>query len=484
MELCTSTTPQATAGSSESYAFELIPRVSDFQALRKDPQIPCHLIPLSRNREFFGRAEVIKAIDHAMLSQSTSRDLTISIANELRAYAICGPAGIGKTQTAAEYVISRKSQFDAILWVHADRTEKLAEGFSQMAISMGLVSEDSVDAKNQVVTRDLVKGWLANPVRSYSNLDKGVEYATWLVIFDNADDPDLLADFWPLNGPGCVLVTSRDPLTKKNGFSTMDGIDLEPFSHEEGAELLVKLSGRKSQVGEEASSIDISELLGGFPLAITQMAGIILRHDLTFPEFLRAYGEEESRAELLGLQLGHASRKTGYEHTLASAWAIETLVHGAVLLDLLSLLDPDGIQETILTSAPQLISLEGFPKTLVAYQKARSELFQSSLVTRDKSEKKLIVHRIIQDTARSKMSNDRFRAIFSVAVTLICSIWPFTTSDWQHGVARWVICEELFPHILRLRRFTPRYMHVEGERAIKFQLSRLLNDAGWYPLLK
>lgn len=69
--------------------------------------------------------------------------------------------------------------------------------------------------------------------------------------------------------------------------------------------------------------MDVAEHLGGFPLAITQMAGVITRLDLTFAEFLRTYDEEESRAELLGLQLEHPSHRAGYEHTIASAWAIE-----------------------------------------------------------------------------------------------------------------------------------------------------------------
>lgn len=479
----TQTTQQATAGSSESNAFEIIPSVSNFSSSRKDPRLPCHIIPFNRNRDYYGRRDVLQAIDHVFFQPSNDSVDAVGPRNKLRAYAICGPGGIGKTQTAIEYVSSRKDRFDAILWVYADQAEKLADGFSHVAVEMGLVPESSVDAKDQVLTRETVKGWLADPRKSYQDLDRSKpESAAWLLVFDNVDDPELLTEFWPPDGPGCVLVTSRDPLAKKNGFSTMVGIDLPPFSQGQSAELLLKLTGRRSHSDDEASSVSVADHLGGFPLAITQMAGVITRLDLTFAEFLRTYEEEESRAELLSLRLEHPSRRTGYEHTIASAWAIESLEDGAILLDILSLLDPDGVQERILTHAPHLVALQGFPQTSTAYQRARSELFRSSLVTRDVTEKKLTIHRLVQDTARSKMSKERFSATFAAAVSLLCSVWPFENSNWQHGVARWAVCEELFPHVLRLRTLSTRFKPTTGDHEYRFQFARLLNDAGWYDL--
>lgn len=480
----TQTTQQATAGSSESNAFEIIPSVSNFSSSRKDPRLPCHIVPFSRNRDFYGRSDVLQAIDQVFFQPSSDSVDAFGPRNSLRAYAICGPGGIGKTQTAIEYVSSRKDRFDAILWVYADRAEKLADGFSHVAVEMGLVPENSVDAKDQVLTRETVKGWLADPRKSYQDLDRAKpESAAWLLVFDNVDDPELLTEFWPPDGPGCVLLTSRDPLAKRNGFSTMVGIDLQPFNHGQSAELLLKLTGRKSHSDDEASSVSVADHLGGFPLAITQMAGVITRLDLTFAEFLSTYEEEESRAELLSLRLEHPSRRTGYEHTIASAWAIESLNDGAVLLNILSLLDPDGIQERILTQAPHLVTLQGYPQTSAAYQRARSELFRSSLVTRDVTEKKLTIHRLVQDTARSKMSSERFSATFAAAVGLLCSVWPFENSNWQHGVARWAVCEELFPHVLRLRTHSTRFKPTTGDHESRYQLARLLNDAGWYDLL-
>ncbi|KAK0124121.1 hypothetical protein ONS95_009104 [Cadophora gregata] len=103
---------------------------------------------------------------------------------------------------------------------------------------MGLVPEDSSDAKYQTVTRDIVKGWLAIAFITYDIIDTDAQdTAKWFSVLDNVDDAEMLTDYyWPLDGPGCVLTTRRDPLAKKSRFLATDGVDLGHFSREEAAD--------------------------------------------------------------------------------------------------------------------------------------------------------------------------------------------------------------------------------------------------------
>ena len=472
--------PGATSGSTDA-DYEIIPLLSNFASTRRDPQLPCCMMPLSPNKEFFGRTEALESLEKYFFSKPSflnqaSWDFET---NQTRAFAICGPGGMGKTQLAAEFVFSHKDRFDAVFWICADQAAKLAEGFGRMALELGLISQDSVNARDQVVTRDVVKGWLAHPLKSSDPLDEKIaNLATWLLVFDNVDDLAVLDDFWPLDGPGCVLFTGRDPLAKGHGYLAIHGIDLGPFSTEEASDFLMRLT-KKDELDEREVSKSVANRLGGLPLAMTQMAGVIIRRDLTFSEFLRTYDEEESRLELFESRFDRPVRRSGYEHTLASVWALESLKHGAVLLDVLSFLDPDGIQEYIITSHPEIVSLESFPRTTNAYQVARTELLQCSLIFRDKTSKKILSHRLIQDAARAKMKPKRFREVFSTTVMLLSSVWPFEEFSWRHGVARWQLCEELFPHILRLQQFASRLTPFKESLDADLELARLLTDAGW-----
>ena len=108
--------------------------------------------------------------------------------------------------------------------------------------------------------------------------------ATWLLVFANVDDLAVLDDFWPLDGPGCVLFTGRDPLAKGHGYLATHGIDLVPFTDEEASELFMKLT-KKDDSEERQISKNVAKRLGGIPLAMTQMAGVIIRRDLTFSDF-------------------------------------------------------------------------------------------------------------------------------------------------------------------------------------------------------
>ena len=442
------------------------------------------MMPVGKNKDFFGRAEFLSKIQNAFFDPSpdSSSASACSESDAPRTFAICGPGGMGKTQLATQFVYECRERFDAIFWVHADNAAKVAEGFHKIASELGLVNDRSPDARDPIVIRGIVEGWLSNPVRGFDSTDEEVtSLASWLLVFDNVDDPDQLEDYWPLNGPGCVLFTSRDPYTKDSHYLAKRGVDLTPFDKSDAAGFLKKLTRREK--GKEDGTA-VGEILGGLPLALTQVAAIILRGGLSFDEFVVSYKEEESHRAMFEdshhLKQSRKSGKTGYDHTLASVWALENLKHGAVvLLDTIAFLDSDGVHERILISYPHVVASKDYPRTASTYQKARGELFQSSLLTRDTAGERLIVHRLIQDTARSKMTTERYRAMFTAALSLVASIWPFETFGWRHGVARWRVCEELFPHVLRLKELSCHVQPEIGSNWDDFEFIKLMNDAGW-----
>jgi hypothetical protein len=454
--------------------------------------LPCHVVPFARNKEFTGRIELLNELDE-ILAPANSLDAGSDERPDregLATYALCGPGGIGKTQVAAEFALSHAGAFDAVFWLRADEPAKLAGDFSRIALELGLVLEASLDAKDLTITRDLVKGWLNNPVRSYSHPDRDAgDSASWLLVFDNVEDRDTLADYWPIDGSvGSVLITSRDPHAKTPYYQVENGTDLQPLSAQDGAKLLLRLTWRDTDATERASVPSVVDRLGGIPLALTQMAGVIVRQDLSFAEFVTRYDEEEAHNSLFGLSFearDKRDRPGAYAHTLASVWGLEDLKKSQGLLEVAALMDPDAIPESIFEGSLGELSLDGFPDSNTAYQDARSELMESSLISRNRATGTVSLHRIIQDGARARMKTNRFVSVFAFVVRLLSRVWPPAGYGIRHNNQRWKQCEELFPHILFLKeRFNKAGKAVQQILAMDVEFAYLLNELGWYGALQ
>ena len=451
--------------------------LADFSMVKRDPTLPCHVIPNARNKDFYGRGDVLNLIEDHLAPFDQQRNLR----KDLKTFALCGPGGIGKTQAANEYVITHMDIYEAIFWVHAEGATTLADEFGRLAEELGLVLEGTADARDQVLTRELVKGWLAKPLRSYNNADNQVDdEVPWLLVFDNVDNADLLSEFWPPTGSsGSILITSRDNMAKSPLYQVSHGIDLPPLSNKDAAELLLKLTWREDVPEEQQLSLSVAEKLGELPLALTQMAGVMNRQSISFADFLSRYEEEETRGSLFSLSFQPSHKRSNYGHTLASVWALENLRDSSGLLDVMAFLDPDSIPEKFLKGAVGQLSLLDYPKTLEGYHNARYELLKSSLIMSTRASN-LTIHRLIQDGARAKMGADRSTEVFSAAVDVLWSMWPEAEPGVRHHVARWKECELSSPHILRLKEhFNRAGKSLTSLWIANFRFAKLLNELGW-----
>ncbi len=71
---------------------------------------------------------VLKKIDKTFELKSVANDGTATGQEENnqvskpKTYVLCGMGGIGKTESAIEYMYTRSTQFNAIFWIFADTT--------------------------------------------------------------------------------------------------------------------------------------------------------------------------------------------------------------------------------------------------------------------------------------------------------------------------------------------------------------------------
>lgn len=444
------------------------------------PQLPCFMMSLTRNPSFFGRSEILDLIEKSLLRSPPGSTETSKTSQN--AFALCGPGGIGKTQVATEFVFAHRHDYDAVFWISADEKAKISNAFNQISRNLGLLSSDPMAAHDEASSRDIVKAWLANPMTNFAPSRQQKKLARWLLVFDNVDDPDNLIDFWPSGDSGSILITSRDPLAKSNFSIPSTGIDLRPFSVPESAEILTTLTGRTVLQDEREALSKVATRLGGLPLALTQMAPVIVRRHLSFAEFLQLYEEEDNLSRFHKLKLGIDT--TGYEHTLESVWALEALSEeGGKLLALISILDPDNINERILapTGFPEVEP--GYPQDLFTYTAARADLLRSSLISLNSSEKIVSVHRIIQDVTRGKMGEDQLSSTFNEGAKRLWYRWSTDLLGFEfHDVERWRLCETVFSHTLRLKQLYESSSTKFQQHCATFEFAKSLIEAGWYTL--
>src|SRR5579862_6047340 len=96
------------------------------------------MVPYQQNKRFIGRSEVLSDIRTMLFDDSDSKQYTHRIA-------LYGLGGIGKTQTALEYVYNSQTEYDQIYWVSAADPASLLVGYQEIAYRIGITK--MVDSK-------------------------------------------------------------------------------------------------------------------------------------------------------------------------------------------------------------------------------------------------------------------------------------------------------------------------------------------------
>lgn len=468
-----------TAGSSLEKDWKLVPIITAFASKRPLAKLPCFMMgAFGKNKQFYGRGEILDTLDSVLLPRDVSDSFASSDFSQKHAV-LCGIGGIGKTSIAIEYAFSRKDKFDAVFWIRADEPEKLEQDFGRIAIELGLL--DASEVSNTFICRELAKNWLQDPrkVVDGDNDIIGQMEANWLIVFDNADSPALLQDYWPLSSNGSILVTSRDPNARKNPAIAKKFIDVEPFSDHD-AQKLLQLLARKDTIDDVP--IEVAKKLGGLPLVISQMAAIVLDHYLSYPEFLLQYEDESERIGLFALDV--ETRRPEARGNVATIWAIEQLEpNPRCILNICAILDPDCIQDRLFTYDPTTLStvpgMEVFPTTKLGYLAARAELIKRSLISRNHETGDFRIHRVLQSTVRLKMTPETTLTNFLAAVHVTLAAWGETPLVKRHDRNLAKSREGFFPHALALRNFFTKYYKDQNPSGI-LQLAKLMNESGWY----
>ncbi|MEN8447018.1 MAG: toll/interleukin-1 receptor domain-containing protein, partial [Cyanobacteria bacterium J06555_13] len=384
-------------------------------------------VPYERNAFFTGREAVLQA-----LHQQLNQDKAVALS---QTQAISGLGGIGKTQTAVEYVYRHRQDYQAVFWVRAETELELSTGFVEIARLLNLPQQEAQDPNDTI---QAVKQWLAhNP--------------GWLLIFDNADHPELLKPFRPRQGQGHILLTSRAQTF--DSFGIARPVSLQKMPAEEAVAFLFKRAGRDTDDPTKSkAAADLAAALGFLPLALEQAGAFILRRNLRFSTYLSQYLKK--RLALLEQQSPKVGNEQQPDRSVRTTWqlnfeAVKALnPTSAELLQFSAFVSPETIPYELLTEGRE--SLGGLLTDALAsaeQEEARFEiaellepLSQYSLARIDPKSDSYTIHRLVQEVVKVEMDETHCRLWTKRAIESVTQAFPNSEYD------NWPDCERLLPH--------------------------------------
>jgi len=387
--------------------------------------------------------------------------------------ALFGLGGVGKTQIALEYVHRFMADYDLVWWVSAEHVDDVVASLAELGALIGAPGGDDMALASQEAVHMLSEG---NPTRR------------WILVFDNADDPEDLVGYFPAGSGGHILITSRNQSWSQRGATL--GVDV--FLRRESTE---HLSRRAPGLTLEEAD-EVATAVGDLPLAVEQAAAWLAETATPTAEYLRRLTEQT--AAVLAL-----NQAADYPETVAATWniSIERLKERSPasvrLLQLCAFLAPEPISSHLLYGKAMLDALKPYDPALqdgLLLGRVIREIGRLALAKVDQVSSSVQIHRLVQAVIRSQMTEDERRTARHMVHTVLAGArpdgdeptddresWPRFDAIWPHLSASDIRnCTEADPRRLLIDRV--RYLWKRGDFPRAQQLAETLL-AHWKPML-
>ena len=367
-----------------------------------------------RIMNFTGRADILEK-----LRQSLSGNVTAVLAKAQQGdppsqaqrgdplpQALQGLGGVGKTAVAIEYAHRYQSNYQLVWWVPSDQLALVRSSLAALADPLGLKSASA-------------SGIEAAATAVLDALRRGEPYSRWLLIFDNADQPEDLEPLIP-RGPGHVLITSRNHRWQ----SVTQTVPMDVFTRAESKEFLTK----RVRTGLTEYDADrLAESLGDLPLALEQAGALVAETGMPVDDYVDLVDQHTRKIMAEG-------KSPEYPLSMTAAWTIsvsalrQQLPQALELLRCCAFFAPDPIPRDVFRSGTQAGSQVGrVMADPILLARAIRELGRLALVKIDGS--KISVHRLIQALLRDELEPDEQAAYRDEVHSILAASVPKYPND-------------------------------------------------------
>ncbi|WP_113704961.1 FxSxx-COOH system tetratricopeptide repeat protein [Nonomuraea lactucae] len=366
-----------------------------------------------RNKNFTGREELLAQIRRSIDAVTAVVPLP---------QALHGLGGVGKTQLAIEYAWRYRGEYDLVWWITADQRVLVPPALAALAPRLGVPQADTVGTEESAEA-------VCDALR------RGDPYSRWLLVFDNADQPESIKGYIPANGH--VLITSRNT----RWDTAAETVSVDVFARDESVEFLTR---RLPHAISEADAYRLAEALGDLPLALEQAGALMAQTAISVDDYLDELAKNTRT-------LLNAGKSTEYPVSMTAAWRLSVTQLGTRCPEAVEILrccaffGPEPIPRDVFRrgsgSLPRRLGeLLARPIMLT---KAIGELNRFALARIDSDTRTIQVHRLVQALLRDDLSPDEQAGTRHVVHRLLADGAPDDPDD----NASWGDWAELVGHL-------------------------------------
>ena len=368
---------------------------SDRPGRERRGDVPAVLIGVPpRNPYFTGREDLLHDIHERLTGKPAA----------LIPHALRGYGGVGKTHLAIEYVHRYQADYDLVCWISAEQPAIVRTTIADLAKRMNLPSLTVDDAVREVMTA--------------LRLNRP-PYRRWLLVFDNVNTPEDVAEFLRI-GSGHIIVTSRRDLWAGRA----EVVEVNVFHREES---IAFLRSRLADIREEDAD-QLAGRLDDLPLALEQAAAWQAETQIPADDYLTLFDHRLARLQederLARLQDAEAARTEEpatdyYPLPVAVTWSLAldrlraSQPEVVLLLQLCAYFAPEPIPWNVLSVGRFVSALPESLRSALSSNRERDRMIREikkyALAQVDYRNNRLQLHRLAQLVLREQLSGPEER---------------------------------------------------------------------------